>query len=148
MTDLVIRPLEDPDIAAFRELLLQWDDGDAIVAEPELAEQIERARRDAGGEVLLAFASDGSLAGYAQLGMHVMVGMGTAMEVIALLVRDDLRGKRVGAALLGRCEGWALMRGCKLLMLSSQLFRERAHAFYRRQGFREVKRSAFFIKDL
>lgn len=148
MTDLVIRPLEGPDLAAFRELLLQWDDGDAIVAEPELAEQLERARRDASGEVLLAFSPDGSLAGYAQLGLHVMVGMGTAMEVVALLVRDDLRGKGIGAALLDRCEGWTRSRDCKLLMLSSQLFRERAHAFYRRQGFREAKRSAFFVKDL
>jgi GNAT superfamily N-acetyltransferase len=70
------------------------------------------------------------------------------MEVVALLVREELRGGGIGAALLDRCEKWALTRGCKLLMLSSQLFRERAHAFYRRQGFREVKRSAFFVKEL
>ena len=148
MTVSVIRPLDAPDLGVFRELLLQWDDVEAIAAEPELSEQVERARRETGGEVLLAFSPDGSLVGYAQLGVHVMVGMGTAMEVVALLVRDGARGQGIGSALLRRCEEWSRLRGCGLVMLSSQLFRERAHGFYRRQGFREVKRSAFFVKDL
>ena len=109
---------------------------------------MERARRETSGEVLVAQDERGVLCGYAQLGLHVMVGMGAAMELVALLVRPERRGRGIGPALIAAGEDFARARGCSILLLSSQLFRERAHAFYRREGFREVKRSAFFSKEI
>jgi GNAT superfamily N-acetyltransferase len=144
----IVRRLSSADLPAFRELLLLWDDGDLICPLEELPAQVERARRESCGEVLVAQDEQGALCGYAQLGLHLMVGMGAAMELVALLVRPEHRGRGIGSALIGAGEDFARERNCSMLLLSSQLFRDRAHAFYLREGFREVKRSAFFCKDL
>jgi GNAT superfamily N-acetyltransferase len=146
--DPTIRPLRDEDLPELREILLLWDGKDPICTLQDLSAQVERVRKESAGEVFVAEDGRGALCGYAQTGLHVMVGMGTAMELVALLVRPEHRGKGIGSALVQEAERHSRRVGCSLLILSSQLFRERAHAFYLREGFREVKRSAFFSKEL
>ena len=45
-------------------------------------------------------------------------------------------------------EAWARERGCLAVRVRSNVVRERAHAFYRREGFREIKTQQVLEKEL
>jgi GNAT superfamily N-acetyltransferase len=55
-----------------------------------------------------------------------------------LVVDEDTRGAGIGAALIERAEELARDRGCWSMALESATWRERAHAFYVRQGWQET----------
>ncbi len=63
-----------------------------------------------------------------------------------LIVGEAARGKGVGAALLERCETAARERECWAIALESANWRERAHAFYLREGFEDLAHA--FVKVL
>jgi GNAT superfamily N-acetyltransferase len=63
-----------------------------------------------------------------------------------LVVAEAARSRGAGAGLLARAERWARERACFVLTLESALWRERAHAFYEREGMKHV--SASFAKVL
>lgn len=66
--------------------------------------------------------------------------------VSALVTDEAARGSGVGAALLDAAERLARERGCIRMELSSSEYRTRAHAFYLRHGFAEVRKR--FVKAL
>jgi GNAT superfamily N-acetyltransferase len=66
--------------------------------------------------------------------------------VSALVVDNSARSKGTGALLLHEAETFARAMGCSHLELSSSEARLRAHAFYERAGFREVRKR--FVKIL
>jgi GNAT superfamily N-acetyltransferase len=53
-----------------------------------------------------------------------------------------------GARLLEAAETWALESGVSLIRVSSNVGRERAHAFYMREGYGIIKTSHQFSKRL
>jgi GNAT superfamily N-acetyltransferase len=63
-----------------------------------------------------------------------------------LIVGEDARGKGIGAALLERCEQAARERDCWSLSLESANWRDRAHAFYLREGMEDLAHA--FVKVL
>ena len=64
--------------------------------------------------------------------------------ISALVVDQALRSSGVGAALLAHAEAHALAAGCSRVELSSNESRTRAHAFYLKRGFAEVRKR--FVK--
>lgn len=60
--------------------------------------------------------------------------------ISALVVDDTVRGKGVGAALLEHAASHALDMGCTQIELSSHESRTRAHEFYLKHGFAEVRK--------
>ncbi len=69
-------------------------------------------------------------------------------EITALVVDERERGSGVGAALLRRAETWARERGLATIAVRSNVIRERAHAFYAREGYARVKAQALLRKEL
>ena len=65
-----------------------------------------------------------------------------------LVVRGDMRGKRIGHLLCQTVEQWAVQIGIVAVRVRSQLKRADAHRFYLRDGFKQVKVSAVFEKNL
>jgi GNAT superfamily N-acetyltransferase len=63
-----------------------------------------------------------------------------------LVVTDGVRGRGVGAALLGRAEDLARKRGCFRMALVTAAWREATIAFYEREGFQDYGR--WFVKPL
>lgn len=59
----------------------------------------------------------------------------TRMQVEAVRVRSDLRGRGLGEALLRWCVDRARALGCALVQLTSDRARTEAHRFYGRLGF-------------
>ena len=128
-----------------------WADGDAIV---ELIEAMgghegtgERpGTRPALGALIerptvrtLVAEADGRLAGYVELHARPSAAFGVTEGWIASLVVDSaLRGRGIGRRLLEVAEDEAALLGCSTLTVDSSVLRERAHRFYRRQGFADV----------
>ena len=57
------------------------------------------------------------------------------LQVEAVRVRADLRGRGIGAAVLGWAVDEARRRGCGLVQLTTDTRRPEAHRFYERLGF-------------
>ena len=68
--------------------------------------------------------------------------------ITGLVVRDGIRSVGVGKQLSAEVETWARSNGIAILRVTSRMTRERAHRFYLREGFTQVKASAVFEKVL
>jgi GNAT superfamily N-acetyltransferase len=68
--------------------------------------------------------------------------------VVALVVDERFRGGGVGRALLEVTEQWARDHGLTEMRVRSNVTRERTHRFYERRGYRNVKTSHTFRKQL
>ena len=71
-----------------------------------------------------------------------------AAEIGALVVDGKWRGQGIGRALLDAAAGWATQRGCRALYVRTNIVRQRAHGFYLRNGFQQVKTSLTLLKEL
>lgn len=66
------------------------------------------------------------------------------IEIKALVVDENQRGKGDGSLLVNAAVQWAKTFGSNTIYLSCNIMRDRAHAFYEREGFVKVKTSHFF----
>jgi GNAT superfamily N-acetyltransferase len=135
-----------------------WPEVSALLAElgrPDVrgTEDEEAARRHfesylqrADTEAFVA-ELDGRVVGFVNVEFRPRLNFTTPEAwVPELIVGDAARGKGAGAALLGRCEEVARERDCWSLSLESANWRERAHAFYLREGFDDLAHA--FVKVL
>src|SRR4030095_10472272 len=76
-----------------------------------------------------------------------MLEMDLGAEILGLVVDQDHRSAGVGAALLAEGEKWARASGCTAVRVRSRIARERAHAFYERNGYTRVKTQHAFEKS-
>ncbi len=66
------------------------------------------------------------------------------IEIKALVVNENRRGMGTGSSLIQSAVQWAKTYGSNTIYLSCNIMRDRAHAFYEREGFVKVKTSHFF----
>ncbi len=69
-------------------------------------------------------------------------------EIGGFVVTQNHRGSGIGKDLLAHAEVWIRERGVRRALVRSQLMREAAHRFYKREGYSQVKTSAVFEKQL
>ena len=74
-------------------------------------------------------------AGELMAGLHGWT-WGRTGFVRTLWVREDLRGRGLGARLLGKAEQEAARRGCREVQLDTNSYQ--APGFYRRQGYQQI----------
>ncbi|HEV2907393.1 MAG TPA: GNAT family N-acetyltransferase [Actinomycetota bacterium] len=88
-------------------------------------------------------AEDGDrVAGFLDMEYRVRLNFTTPQAWIPdLIVDEDSRGVGIGRALLEQAEELARERGCWSMTLESATWRERAHAFYLREGWKETGKS-------
>jgi GNAT superfamily N-acetyltransferase len=119
---------------------------------PSSAADVERrvAGMDAAGEhvVFVARLADGSIAGWIGAFVYRSVEADARIEISGLVVDDRHRSQAVGRFLLERAEAWAREKGCSATGLRSNVIRERAHAFYERQGYEHTKTQKSFRKNV
>jgi GNAT superfamily N-acetyltransferase len=73
---------------------------------------------------------------------------GRCATIEGLVVDDRYRSRGIGARLLAQAERWSIDRGCTTVVVRSNTKRERAHAFYLREGYRIVKSQYYFEKNV
>jgi GNAT superfamily N-acetyltransferase len=99
-------------------------------------------------DLFAALAADDEVIGWLQVELKRSLISPLAAQVMALVVDEQRRGAGAGAALLAQAEAWAVGRGCIEMLVATRVTRERAHGFYRRNGYRLVKTSHIFGKSL
>ena len=97
--------------------------------------------------VALVAEDEGSVIGFVDMDYRPRLNFSSPQAWIPdLIVTRRARSRGAGKALLAACEERARTRGCWSITLESANWRERAHAFYEREGMKNV--SASFAKLL
>jgi GNAT superfamily N-acetyltransferase len=97
--------------------------------------------------VALVAEDEGGVVGFVDMEYRSRLNFSSPQAWVPdLIVTERARSLGAGKALLAACEERARMRGCFALSLESANWRERAHAFYEREGMEHV--SASFAKVL
>jgi GNAT superfamily N-acetyltransferase len=142
---LVIRAASLADAAQLAELSGQL----GYPAQPdEMKQRLERVQPDEEHALLVAEQRGGGVVGWVHVFLYHSIENATRAEVGRLVVDERCRSQGVGHQLLARAEQWAREKGCRAIGLRSNVIRERAHAFYEREGYRVIKTQKAFRKDL
>jgi GNAT superfamily N-acetyltransferase len=90
------------------------------------------ARPDA---VALVAEDGGRIIGFLDMEFRIRLNFTSPQAWIPdVIIDEEARSSGIGRALMDRAEGLARERGCWGMSLESATWRERAHAFYLRQG--------------
>jgi GNAT superfamily N-acetyltransferase len=98
--------------------------------------------------VFVAQLADGTIAGWIGAFVYRCVEADARVEISGLVVDERFRSQAVGRLLLDRAETWAREKGFSATSLRSNVIRDRAHAFYERQGYEHTKTQKSFRKNL
>ena len=114
------------------------------------AQVTERAGRMGPHSCLLVAEDCGSKAvvGWIELLALTHLVSDECLEISGLVVSEEARSRGIGAALVASAEEKAKRMGMRRVRVRSNVIRERAHAFYRRLGYSDVKTSKVFEKAL
>jgi GNAT superfamily N-acetyltransferase len=135
-TPVKIRPATDADASVLASLLAHLGyPADAA----ELPERLRRLR-SAGDDAFVADV-DGATVGLATVhSRSVLHAARPVVQLTALVVPPELRGRGVGRALVDEAERWGKARGADRLVVTTALHRADAPLFYERLGFEHTGR--------
>ena len=144
MSIVDIRPIQEEDAVAAASLCTQLGyptDAAAVLA------RMRQIAGDRNRAVLVARRAE-EIVGWIDLSVEYHLQSEPAILIGGLVVAEPARGKGIGLQLCKAAEDWARSRNVARLRVRSNAIRERAHAFYLRDGYARVKTSAVFEKDL
>jgi GNAT superfamily N-acetyltransferase len=142
---IAIRPAVDEDIAALASLSTQLgypSDANAM------RERLRRVRDLEIGQVFVAVGAASRVVGWTHVVERFTLEDEPFVEIAGLIVDETARSAGVGAALLRTAESWAREQGHARMRVRSNVIRQRAHEFYKREGYTEKKRQVVFEKSL
>ena len=98
--------------------------------------------------VVLVAEDDGAVIawGHGRINRHIEIAQHA--ELVSLVVTRGSRSQGVGAEIVRAVEQWAREQGERSLRVRSSVVRERAHKFYLREGYTELKQQKTFAKTL
>lgn len=102
----------------------------------------------AGHEIFVAVGDSLQVIGWIHILQFPTLEMTLSTELGGLVVDSEYRGRGIGKQLLAAAEKWSLNLGIKRLQFTSQMKRSEAHVFYQKQGYKIIKNSFYFSKDL
>lgn len=98
--------------------------------------------------VYVAQLSGGQIAGWIGVYIFRAVELDSRAEISGLIVDQQVRSRGIGKVLLDAAEDWARRQGCRAISVLSNATRDRAHSFYRRNGYERIKTQASLRKPL
>ena len=98
--------------------------------------------------VLVAESPAHEVMGWLHVSVVPLLEVALRAEINGFIVAEGQRSLGAGAKLLEAAEQWAKKKGCKDISARSNVIRDRAHAFYVRNGFEHYKTQKAFRKDL
>ena len=140
-----IRPMIEADAGRVAELTTQL----GYPADPEtLVSRLAEVRTRVADEVLVAVDADDVPIGWIHVARLALLEESDLACINGLVVDEDHRSQGIGAALVEAAEEWAREQGATEIMVRSRSARVRAHRFYERIGYVEIKRSHVFSKSI
>jgi len=142
--EVKIRRAKNADVA--RLMMLSGELG-YPVTEKQMKARLRRIlpKKD---HIVLVAEVDGKVIGWLHLSICDFLETASFVEINGLIVADGYRSAGAGAKLVEAGKKWALQKKCPLMHVRSNVVRERAHAFYERQGFMHYKTSKIFRRPL
>ena len=113
----------------------------------EILERMKRMRPAAQHAIFVA-ESGKAVVGWLHVSVTPLLEVALCAEVNGLIVDEKQRSLGAGAKLLAAAERWAAKNGCKNMSVRSNVIRDRAHAFYLRNGYEHYKTQKAFRKSL
>jgi GNAT superfamily N-acetyltransferase len=133
-------PADWPGVAALLAQLGRPDVRDT--ADESAARSVFEAYLARPDTVGLVAEHDGRVVGFLDMEYRARLNFTSPQAWIPdLVVDEDSRSGGVGRALIRRAEDLARLRGCWGMSLESATWRDRAHAFYVREGWKDTGRS-------
>lgn len=114
----------------------------------EITKRMRRLKTGARNALFVADAGEAGVIGWTHISVTHLIEVGTRAELNGLVVAEGQRSLGAGAKLLEAAENWARKQGCPGMSVRSNVLRERAHAFYERQGYEHYKTQKAFRKTL
>jgi GNAT superfamily N-acetyltransferase len=114
----------------------------------EMQRRLDPIRRDERHVVYVAQSPDGQVIGWIHAYVRPLLEEDVQAEVGGLVIDEAWRNRGIGQCLLHEAEQWARERGCWAVNVRSNVIRERAHRFYQRLGYSNVKTQLSFRKVL
>lgn len=114
----------------------------------EIAKRMRKLKAGAPNSFFVAESTTAGVVGWTHVSVQHLVEFGTRAELNGMIVSDGQRSHGAGALLLAAAEEWARRHGCPSMSVRSNVVRERAHAFYLRQGYEHHKTQKAFRKPL
>jgi GNAT superfamily N-acetyltransferase len=140
-----IRPMRQADAERVAALTTQL----GYTVEPdELARRMADVRAHLDHELLVAVDAEDVAIGWIHVGRHVGLEVADQVVIHGLVVDEPLRSGGIGNELVAAAETWARSTGATTIIVRSRVERLRAHRFYERIGYGEVKRSHVLGKAL
>jgi GNAT superfamily N-acetyltransferase len=103
---------------------------------------------DGGAQAAFVAEADGRVVGWVEACLERRIQSEPYALIGGLVVREGVRGQRIGRRLCEAAEQWARGQGVMLSRVTSRSTREDAHRFYLRDGYAMVKTSVVFEKRL
>ncbi len=93
----------------------------------------------AGNNLVEVAVLDQRIIGWLHVQQNISLESGNYCEITGLIVDAAHRSKGIGKVLVDHAKQWARERGFTKLRVRSNVKRQKAHEFYFREGFKEVK---------
>lgn len=143
--EMVVRLMTLEDVAAVAELAVQL--GYERTREALMEWMLGLERHDAMQAALVALMED-EVVGWVEVSMVRPLQSPAFSLIGGLVVREGWRGKGIGRRLCEEAERWSRERNVLAVRVTSRSTREGAHRFYLRDGYRHIKTSLVFEKQL
>jgi GNAT superfamily N-acetyltransferase len=144
MSDITVRSAHPGDVPRLTVLSNQLG---YPVTEQQTAERLTQVLAQSDHALFVA-ESLGEVVGWIHACVRPALTSALSIELGGLVVDERCRSQGVGAALMHRAEQWAVSQGAEVVVVRSRLTRERAHQFYERCGYTNIKTSYTFHKLL
>jgi len=140
-----IRPATEADVGPMAELTTQL----GYPVDPQtLGERLAQVRLRNSDAVLVAVDEHDRPIAWVHISLLALLEASDLAAINGLVVDERRRSGGIGASLVEAAERWARDRGATAILVRSRSTRVRAHRFYERLGYLEVKRSHVFEKPL
>jgi len=113
----------------------------------EMKARLATLRPSSAHAVFVAETAGGAI-GWVHVSRNYLLDVPVRAEINGLIVSSAARSQGAGKLLMQAAEAWARKRKCTGINVRSNVIRERAHAFYLREGYEHYKTQKAFRKVL
>lgn len=114
----------------------------------EMGARLRAALASRQGACFVAETRQHGVIGWTHVSVTPLLEVPRRAELNGLVVDERVRSRGAGAELLQAAEEWAKKKRCTGMAVRSNVIRERAHAFYLRNGYEHYKTQKAFRKPL